>query len=184
MVEVEPLRVLLVEIGHEDFQGLVLLVAGTGHRSNIGDVENLGLRLLEVRVRLQLRASRRREQSVWLSQVQVPVVTVHLANHVGATVEKQLVHGANFIPPATVRAALTVRKEEVLAAVEHTVRSSSNAQTTRWSGLRESTKNRCNFKDARQTRQQSGGATGLQDQFVRPDEHAGLRQKVGVHVIR
>jgi len=151
VVQIELLGVLLVQVCHEDLKRLVVLVSRTRNGSHVGNVEHLSLCFRKALA--QLGTARRRQQGMGLRQVQVPVVTVHLANHVGATVQEQSIHGANFVPPAAVRAALTVREEEVLATVEHTVRSRSNTQSTRCSSLWETGKDGGNLENARQARQ-------------------------------
>jgi len=149
VVKIKLLRILLLQIGHQDFQSLIVLIAG-GNGSGLREVENLGLGL--GKVNFLLGARRGSEQSVRLSQVQVPVLPVHLADHVGTAVEEQLVHVAHLVAPAAVRATLAVREQEVLSAVEDPVggRCHSDANRRRCRSTREASKQSGNLQDARQ----------------------------------
>lgn len=182
MVEIELLGILLVQVSHQDLQcfvTLALLSSADSVLERAREVDLSGFSLMG-------GGRRRRQGGERLGDVQVPMFTVHLANHIGTPAQEELVHGSDFISPATVRPALAFGKEEVLTAVKDTVRSSCRGNTAdQWrAGLGETSIKSSNFENARKSMQKGSGATGLEDQLVREDEHAGFGQEVGIDVIR
>jgi hypothetical protein len=114
------------------------------------------------------------------------VLSVHLSNHVSTATLESLIEEMNFITPAAMGTTLLVRVKKVLPAVEHTIRSSGNSDATSWLGhyMGETGIQSSNFQQARETIKQRGRAAGLEDNLMGEDEHAGFREKVGVHMFR
>ena len=112
------------------------------------------------------------------------MLAVHLANHVGTAAAELVVQEADFVAPAAVRSTLLVGVQEVLAAVEDAVRRSSGGNALDQVGLlvREASLKGSDFEHARQTAEERGGATSLEDQLVREDKHTRLGEQVGVDI--
>ena len=113
------------------------------------------------------------------------MLSVHLADHVRTSANKELVKRTYFIAPAAMWSMLTIREEIVFATVEYAVWCScnSNAVGRRCSSPRESTKKHCDLEDTRETTEQGSRTACLQDDFMGKDEHARLRKKIGIDVL-
>jgi hypothetical protein len=176
--EVELAGILLVKIGHENFQRLVLLnMVKLCIVEAIRVVQDLGRSF-------SLRSGRWRELGVGSGYVQVPVLAVHLSNHIGATSHEHFVEELDLVTPAAVRTALLVRIQKVLATVEDAVRNGGSGNGGRQVGVdgREAGLESSNLEHSWQAVQQGGGAACLEDELVGKDEHAGLGEEVCIHV--
>ena len=96
--EVELLRFFDVEVCHKDFEGFVV-VAGSVAR----EAEDFRLCWL-----LGLGGLGWGDVGVGAREVEVPVVPVHLANHVGAAAPEHLIKVVDLVIPAAVGSALAI----------------------------------------------------------------------------
>lgn len=179
--QVELACVLLIEISHEDLQSLILGLVDF----SVCKVSSELLRVIQnLGGGLSLGGGRRSELGVGTSNIEVPVLAVHLSDHVGTASHESLVKELDLVAPAAVRTTLLVRVEEVLATVEDAMRSGGGRNGGGEVGLdtRETGLEGSNFKHSRQAVQQSGGTAGLEHELVGEDKHAGLGEEVGVHV--
>ena len=186
VLEIELTGVLLIEISHQYLQGLVLLFIGVHlgqHALREAHNFGLGLRAFDL---LGARAGRRGQGGVRARDIEVPVLAVHFANHVGTAALESLVQEADFVAPATVGTLLRFRVQEVLPAVEDAVGrgSSCEASARGWFYVRETSIDGSNLQEASETPEEGSGTAGLQHDLVREDEHARLREKVGIDVLR
>ena len=119
------------------------------------------------------------------SKVQVPMIAVHLAHHVGAATVKHVVEVLDLLLPATVRTLLFLGEQKVLATVEDAVWGRSSLDVVGRVGIvvGEAVLG-SNVKHALKTEKKSGGSTGLENDLVRKDKHARLGEEVSVHVVR
>ena len=117
VLKVELPRVLLVKIGHQNFKSFIILPAAQCI-FGVWNIQVFGVGCLAV------WRGWRCHFSVWLRNVEVPMLSVHLANHVGTPAKEDLVEKPNFVAPATVWSALLIWIKEVLTAVKDAVRSS------------------------------------------------------------
>jgi hypothetical protein len=113
------------------------------------------------------------------------MISVHFANHVSVAMLKHPIKKLDFFFPATVGSMLLVREQEVLAAVENSVRSSSRLDSIH----RAATVGRkpgilsCTSQHIAKAKEESRGAACLEDELVREDKHARFRQKVGIDML-
>jgi hypothetical protein len=184
VLQVKLASVLLVQIGHEDFEslvaGLVKVVLDSDGSQLLRQVHLLG----SGGVTLLVGSSGRRKLRSRSGDVQIPVLAVHLANHVGTATTELVIQEADFVAPAAVRSTLLVRVQEVLTAVEDAVRRSSGRNALDQVGLLvwEASLECSDFEHARQTAEEGSGAASLEDQLVRENKHARLGEQVGVDV--
>lgn len=133
-------------------------------------------------LRLRLGSSGRGQGLVWRGNVQVPMITIHLAHHIGTSSIEHVVEILDLLLPALVGSTLLVGEEEILAAVEDAIGSRGSMNIVdRFSVVeREASMRSSNVKHTLKTEEQGGCSTSLENELVREDKHAGLGQEVGV----
>lgn len=173
----ELFGILRVEVGHEDFERLVDIFIPARFGETVGAILDHG----HV-VGLGLGRDGRSELLVGRGEVQVPVVTVHLAHHVGASVAKHVVEIFDLLLPAAVGSALLVGEQKVLPAVKDSVGRGGGANVVHGAGIAkgESSVGSRNMEESLEAEQEGRGAAGLENELVGKDKHARLGQEVGV----
>ena len=183
-VEVELLGVFGIQVGHKDLQSLVFIVLDNTSEGGDNASRDLGP-TARADTAARSGGAWRREGVGGGCDVEVPVVAVHLANHVGTAVLEHAIQKGDLVPPALVGATLPLGEQEVLAAVEDPQRSSGNLGVLQRSDVvvGETSLGGGNAEHQVQTEQQSSGTTGLENDLVGKHKHAGLGKEVGVHIL-
>jgi hypothetical protein len=184
VLEIELTRVLLIEVSHEYLQSLVFLFVGIHLRQHaLRELHILGLRLRAV---LRIGARRRSQGGVGTRDVEVPVLAVHFADHVGTAALEALVQEADFVAPAAMGTLLSLGVEEVLPAVKDAVGrgGSCKASAGRRLDVRKARVDSSDLEKTSETPEEGSGTTGLQHDLVGEDEHARLGEQVSIDVLR